>query len=251
MALSYNTGATATADNSASVNLSIPSGVLTGDMMLLSLTVFTEDSSAPSVAFSGAGGTWTAVSPTDSSANPQTSAGSGVWSYGYAYYRIATAGDPGATLTITETGSPAGTTWLAAAAASYPGGGGGSPVDVAGGAEAFGSGGLQVTCPSLTTSAANDWAVYLGAGSPGAGSSFTAPAGTTQRQAIVSDAGIGAVIFDSNGSVGAGGTSIGGGQLGTASSGVAWLTVFTVAAEPYTAPPINVPPVLYSMRSYP
>ena len=72
MALSYNTGATASADTSASVNLSIPSGVLTGDLMLMSLTVFTEDSSAPSVAFSGAGGTWTAVTTTDSSANPQT-----------------------------------------------------------------------------------------------------------------------------------------------------------------------------------
>lgn len=251
MALSYNTGATASADTSASVNLSIPSGVLTGDLMLMSLTVFTEDSSAPSVAFSGAGGTWTAVTTTDSSANPQTAAGSGVWSYGYAYLRVATAGDPGATLTITETGSSAGTTWFAAAVASYTGGGGGSPVDVAGGAEAFGSGGLQVTCPSLTTSAASDWAVYLGSGSPGAGSSFTAPAGTTQRQAIVSDAGIGAAIFDSNASVGGAGTGIGGGSLGTASAGVAWLTVFTVAIEPYSAPPINVPPVLYSMRSYP
>ena len=251
MALSYNTGATASADTSASVSLSIPSGVLTGDLMLMSLTVFTEDSSAPSVGFSGGGGTWTLIATTDSSANPQVAAGSGVYSYGFAYCRVATSGDPGATLTVSETGSGAGSTWLAAAVASYTGGGGGSPVDVAGGNEATGSGGLQVTCPSLTTGVANDWAVYLGGGAPGSGSSFTAPAGTTQRQAVVSGAGIGAAIFDSGGTVGGAGTGIGGGSLGTASAGAAWLTVFTTAIEPYTAPPVNVPPVLYSMRSYP
>ena len=54
-----------------------------------------------------------------------------LYAYGYFYYRKATAGDPGATLTITETGSPSGTTWLAAALAAYPGASGTQP-DVAG-----------------------------------------------------------------------------------------------------------------------
>ncbi len=207
MAISFNTGATASANTAASVAITIPSGVLTGDVMLMFLTVFCEVGSAPSIAFSGAGGTWTLATVTTGT-NPENGNNGTLYAYGYAYYRVATAGDPGASLTITETGSPAGTTWLAVALASYTGANTSSPVDVAGGANASAA---LVTCPSETTATANDWAVYMGGGGVnGSGGTVPGPTGATQRENLASSAGIGAAIFDSNGSAGGSGTSIGG-----------------------------------------
>src|SRR5271156_3644385 len=154
MAVAYNTGATGSANNATSCTVAIPSGVLVNDVMIMSLTVFTETSSAPTVSFSGAGGTWTLV-PVTTGTNPEISQNCTIYAYNYAYYRVATAGDPGATLTITETGSAAGTTWLAAAIASYTGAGTTSPIDVAGGASTVTN---TVQCPAEVTVTNNDWA---------------------------------------------------------------------------------------------
>ena len=246
MALSYNTGTTASAITATSVNLTIPAGVLVNDLMVLAVTLFTTDATPPVVSITG--GTWTLV-PVTTGTNPEVPAGGGVWSYDYAYVRTATGIDPGATITLSETGSGAGTTWWAAAVASYTEA---AFVDVAGGANAQGGGGTTVTCPAETTVAAGDWAVYAGGGAPGGGTNWTVPAGTTIRQQVVSAAGVGAVITDSNGSLPSG-SSVGGGTFASSNPGATvWLSAFTLGLAPAGAPPpVNVPPVLYSMRTYP
>ena len=228
--ISYNTGATASAITATSVGLTIPAGVLVNDLMVLAVTLFTQDASAPAVSITG--GTWTLTSVTTGT-NPEVPAGAGVFSYDYAYTRTATGIDPGATITFSETGSGAGATWWGVALAAYTGAG---SVDVAGGANAQGGGGTTVTCPSGTTVQANDWAVYLGGGAPGGGSTWITPAGTTVRKSVVSAAGIGAVITDSNGALGSG-SSIGGGTFKSSNPGATvWLSAFTLGIEPQVTP---------------
>lgn len=229
MSITYNTGATANADFASSVNITIPSGVLVNDVMLMSFEVFSETATAPTVSFSGAGGTWT-LAPVTTGSNPEKSSSGSIYSYGYAYRRVATSGDPGATLTVSVTGASGGP-WLDVAIASYTGASTSSPVDVAGGAEGNGP---SLTCPSETTGVANDWAVYLGSGAPGVGGTWTAPSGTTVRQQIVDGSGIGAIIADSNGSVGGAGTSIGGGTF-TQNGNSGWIQAFTIGLAPASA----------------
>ena len=234
--ITFNTGNKNSADTATSVTLGIPSGVLPGDAMLLAVTCFTQDSSAPALSITGGGGTWNLIS-VSTGTNPEVAtAGSSIWSYDYAYYKIANGADPGSTLTISETGSPAGSTWWAVAVASYTGAAAAGTIDIAGGANAQGGAATFVACPAETTGAGGDWAVYLGGGSPGTGASFTTPAGTTTREAIVSDAGVGAVITDSNGPAGPAGTTIGGGHFSSTASGAVWLTAFTVGLSPTVQP---------------
>lgn len=235
---SFNTGATASAVTATSVNLSIPAGVLAGDLMWLALTLHTEVNTQPAVSFAGGGGGWTLVSMTNASVNPQDpNDGALVFDWCYAYYRVATAGDIGATLTISETGSAAGTTWISAAMAAYTGAKA-TQADVAGGASRQGNGILNVTCPTLNTGVAGDWSVFLGGGAPGVGASFVGPAGSTQRESVVSSAGVAAGIWDSNGSVGGAGTPIGGGTVSTGNSGVIWMSAFTIGMAPPPPPAV-------------
>jgi hypothetical protein len=239
MAISFNTSAGNTAVTAASVAVTIPSGVLTGDVMVMSLSVFCETSTAPTIAFSGAGGSWTLMTMTDSSANPQQAAdaGSGIWQYVYAYWRVATSGDPGASLTITETGSPAGTTWMSVVLAAYTGASTSAQPDVSGGAESFNATSNPVTCPSETTGASGDWAVFLAGFGIGGGNTVTVPSGSTSRQNVLSGANTGAALSDSDASVGPAGTSIGGGTFTTGpSSSDVWWGAFTVGLQPPAAP---------------
>lgn len=226
MAISYNTGATATADTATSCNITIPAGVLTNDVMVMSLCVFTESSSAPTISFSGAGGTWTPTAGTQATNNGT------VYTYGYAYYRVATAGDPGATLTVTESGSAAGTTWFSISLVAYTGANLSTPVDVSAGNSVAATTTTSIVTPTQTTGAANDWALQMLAAGTGANVTLTVPSGT-QRQEICSDAGITTCIVDSNGPLAAN-TSIGGGTF-NASNEVAsscWLTSFTIGIQP-------------------
>lgn len=236
MAISVNTGTTASADTATSVNVTIPAGVLTNDVMIMSLEVFTEDSTAPTISFSGAGGSWTLV-PVSTGSNPEVSSGGSIFAYGYAYYRVATAGDPGATLTISESGSPAGTTWFCVSMESYTGASTTSPIDVAGGAVTTGATNtLSITLPTKTTGVANDWAIYLLSGGLIAGASETISSGTIRRQ-LTDAAGIATALADSNGSVGAAGTSIGGNTWNITGQGASntWLSAFTIGLAPPSA----------------
>ncbi len=246
MPVSYNTGVSNTADVSASVNLVLPPGVLVSDVMVLSLTCFNLNILTPTITFSGGDGPWTLI-PVNKGTNPEVSYGDGDFSYGYAYYRVATAGDPGATLTITGsgTGFDYTNTWWAAAVASYTTVSTTDPVDVAAGASAYTPGGVvtfSVTCPTLFPEFTSDMAVYLGSGAPGIGGVVTAPAHS--RQNIVSDEGIGAAISDSGGPAG---RSFGGVEFTTSNQGVSWLTAFTVGLV--AADGGGVGPVFTSYRS--
>ena len=240
--ISFNVGNANTADTATSVTLGIPAGVLPADAMLLAVTCYTEDPSAPAISISGGGGTWNLIG-VSTGTNPEVASQSGAFSYlGSRITRIANgAADPGATLTISETGSGAGSTWWAVSLASYTGAAAISTIDVAGGASAAGGSGTTVTCPAETTTANGDWAVYLGGGGI-QGTGFTIPAGSTQRENLISDAGVGTVIADSNGNFPPG-SSIGGGTFGAPVAGAVWVTAFTVGLSAFINP---VPPQDYA-----
>src|SRR5215472_4395919 len=238
MAISFNTGATASAVTATSVGITIPAGVLTGDVMVMALEVFTATSTTPTISFSGGGGGWTLV-PMTSGTNPEVAtAGSANWSYGFAYYRVATAGDPGATVTVSESGSAAGSTWLAVAMGAYTGASTSSPVDVAAGNNAQGV--VAGTGPTVTTVQASDWALQLACVGI-SGVTLTGPA--TSRENIVSSASIGAAVDDGNASV-ASSTLIGGGTWTDSGSGSRWWSLFTIGLAPATpaAPPTGLVP---------
>jgi len=227
VAISFNTGAKNTSSTASSVTLAIPAGVLANDVMVLFLEVFCEVSTAPTIGFSGGGGPWTLISM-NTGTNPEVAtAGSTIWSYGYAYVRVATAGDPGQTVTISETGSPAGTTWLAVVMGAYTGANTSTPIDVAFGNNAQGT--SSGTAPSGNTATSGDWAIY-GACVGLNGTPLTGPG--TSRENIVSAALVGAAVDDSNGSVGGSGTTIGGGTWTQAGNTSNWWSLFTLGLKP-------------------
>ena len=236
--LAYNTGATGTASGSASATVTVPAGVSTSpaDTLLIGFCCFTEDSSQPSFAITGgSGGSWTLLSPTDASANPQLSAAAGIFSYAAVYARPAASGDPGAALTITETGSPAGTTWWAVALVAYAGADV-SVADVFGSAELTGQTSATINTPAETTSADGDWAVWFYLGGVGLGNTVTLSTGT-QRQAVTSGDGIAAAVYDSAGSVGPAGTSITAKTFTDSGSAAGcWPVAFTVGLKSASGP---------------
>jgi hypothetical protein len=220
---SYNTGATGSADNAASAEVTIPAGVLAGDTMWLGFTIFCETATAPDIALTGGAATWTAPEPSSGS-NPEQATTGTLYAYGYVYEAKATASDPGAILTITETGSPAGTTWISAALVSYTGAASSQP-DVM--VSAAANDVLSVAAPAVDTGRAADW--YVGFQLGGTNGTPTAGPPGTQREAVTSAAGVTAVAWDSDGGVGGAGTSIGGGTVhGGNSAPNNTFTVFTI-----------------------
>jgi hypothetical protein len=105
-----------------------------------------------------------------------------------------------------------------------------NPVDVINGASG-GANTASVTCPALSTTAAGDWAVYIGAGAPQGGSMSAVPAGSTTRISSFSSAFTGACITDTAASVGPAGTSIGGGTFSTTVAQDSLLAAFTIGLE--------------------
>jgi hypothetical protein len=232
VAISYNTGSTGDNPTSGGTGIShtipftftVPAGVLTGDVMIAVIECFSFTQTTPSFSTpTSGGGSWTQIgSLLDSGA------GSGLNSYATAWWRAATGSDPGSTFSISYTGT-VGTDqfFWGGALASYTGADTTTPIDVSGTAVAVGVG--SITLPARTTGVANDWAVYLGAAGFFAAGTWSGPAGTTQRQAIqASDEG--AAIYDSNGSVGAAGTSIGGGTYSATNS--SWWGAWTIGLAP-------------------
>lgn len=244
--IQYNTGTTASISGHTSINFTLPStgglngtGVQVGDVMLLSFECFTEESSQPVINFSGGGGNWTLVPMTDGSTNPQaTTVADGLYSYGYAYYRVATVADNGATITVTESGSPAGSTWMDVAMAAYTGANNENPIDRASGVNTIGSP-VTLSCPSETARIAGDWAIYMCPCVPAAGATLTGPSGSTQRQSIVDVAGVGSAIYDSNGTTGM--NTVGGGTFASNVFNEGWMEVFTICLAP---------PGIYVVQTY-
>lgn len=227
MAISFNTAATAPSVQASSTTLTIPAGVLSGDVMILVVNGFSSGASV-SLTVSSTGTAFTQIGTTQ-----QGGTASGFTTYGGIYYAVASGTDAGKVITIgtTQTG---GTLFICGALAAYTGASNTTPIDVSGGAASSTS---PLTVPSKTTTVTGDWAVYPSAFGENPGANYTAPGGVTQR-AKTEVNGVGAGIWDSNGSVGSSGTSIGGINF-TSVSGTLWLTGFTIGLAPPGGGPVS------------
>lgn len=208
--------------------------VKTGDVMLLNVQIVNQQAGPPDLSFSGGGGDWTLVPITDGSTNPQVQSAVGYYMFSYAYQRVATEADIGATVTITDSTAGDGDDWTVALAA-YTRANQLNPVDRAGGSGTIiyaGPGSL--TLPSETARVAGDWAVYLAGAAAGATMAVTGPSGTTQRQNYQSADYNLVAIYDSNGQTGL--TSVNG-TFATTNSDI-FLTGFTICVAP-APPPSN------------
>jgi hypothetical protein len=222
-----NTGTTFGADNLPQANgfsFTVPAGVLTGDVMIVILSCYTYTSAAPAVAtpVSG-GGPWTQLAALSDSGP----SGNGTSGYGTAWYRIATAADPGSTFVTSFTG-PQGATnafYWASALQSYTNTKVANPIDVAPAPAATVS--TSITFPTAVTTDNNDWTLLLIAFT---GVVHTSPAGATLRQFMRSGAQNGVDIWDSNASAGPPGTTIGGQNITSGSPDL--FGVFTIGLAP-------------------
>lgn len=209
MAISYSTGTTGSATNipaSTAFTFTVPAGVLTGDVMFVSLNVFSFTANTFGISTpSSGGGNWTQIGTTQ-----QGSQGS-IGGWGSAWYRVATASDPGSTFTVSWTGTTTGGNqfWWAADLESYTGADTSGPI----GNFAWSIANSSVTSaagPTTTTTRANSWAIQANPASVSSSGSITGePA--TNRHVVNPGAGVDNAVSDSNGSVGASGTTIGGG----------------------------------------
>jgi hypothetical protein len=221
--ITYNTSAAA-ADGTqeASQNLTIPAGVLAGDVMLLAVAAFYTAAFTPAIASTGTAFTQIGASQAGGNADGFVLNGS-IW------YAIASASDAGKVITASGNSAFWGLSLVA-----YTGASNSAPVDVDGGTLVTSSSTTSIVCPSETTGVSGDWAVYLCPYGIQAPTGFSGPAGTTQRT-NTEGSGVGTSVYDSNGSVGGPGTGIGGGSF-SGSGAAYWWTAFTVGlAPPVTA----------------
>lgn len=228
MSLSYHTGtAVAATSTVTSTTLTIPSGVSVGDGMLLVFTAYSESSGSSTLTVTSTGGTWTQVGSTVYESTSLFETNSSVWAL------VAGSSDPGATVTLhSSTGL-----FIQAELAAYSGAAASGFVDAEASATVA-TAGTSFTCPSATTVAANDWAVYALAlcCDGNAAAAATGPSGTTVRQHEATTGGITALA--DNGTALAAGASIGGGSFTTpvSAAGVVW----SIAIAPVvSAPTVN------------
>lgn len=224
MAISPSAGATASgASQVSSSTITIPTGILGGDVVLIFATVVPISATVATITASSTGTTPVQAGSTTSGSEPLPATVSG------AVFWFVAAGAAGSastdvgkivTLTYSTTGFPA------TALQGYSGASTSSPVDVIQGAFG-GANTASVTCPTLTTGVSGDWAVFLGGGAA-EGGNLTIPAGSTSRQAVISGSDVAAAITDSAGAVGSAGASIGGGTFTTSTATNSVLVAFTV-----------------------
>ena len=225
MAISFNTGTKGDSGGvaAASQTLTIPAGVLAGDVVIF-----------VAAAFAGASGATLSASSTGTAPvlkrQAQTASFAGNFLNGGYWEFIASATDTGKVITITLSGGT--NPFWAAALGAWTGASSTAPVDVDGVNTATGAS-ITDNCPALTTGVAGDWAVYMAAaGMPS--QAINEPAATISRQKDTATSNICADICDSNASVGPAGTGIGGAAF-TYSAGAAgncWYVVFTVGLAP-------------------
>jgi hypothetical protein len=228
--LSFNTGATSDSGGSqaGSVGITVPSGVLGGDVMLLMVTGITPIATESTLILTSTGTSFTQISST------QFATMNG-YSVDGALYSAVAAGSTGSTSTdvgVVVTASCSDNPYWAMALSAYTGASG--AIDVYGGTAVTGT--VGVTCPVETTGHDGEWAVYLGGGAVEGGAVPNGPSGSTLRERSGGAGAVYATIVDSNGSVGSQGTAIGGGAF-TSSLGVTnnWWAAFTVGLAPANA----------------
>lgn len=228
--ISYNTGTTATATavaHTVQPTLVIPAGVLSGDVMIVTVSMFTYTPTGAGITLTATSGhAWTNIGG-GIQASPAVG---GLQEFGKVFKRVAAAGDAGDTLTFAFTGTQGATDsfWWALSIAAWSGA---SDVDVVA-TPSTGTGANSL--PSVLTGVAGDW--RIGAGAIAVATSGTisaAPAGAATIRENANTAGIACAISDGNASAGAAGTSIGGGSFTTSSGGTGdqWAT-FTIGLAP-------------------
>ena len=224
----HNTGTTATLGQSAHTvpfTFTIPGGVLAGDVMIVGINTFSFPLTGPATSTpTSGGGSWTAVGPLVAAQNGTA----GV--FATAWQRVATAGDPGSTFTISWTGGVGGTDgfWWTATFDAYTGFWTADPIaqsitPTSGAQTAVG------TCPSGTSLRSGSWVVQLAPITPNSSGTITGvPPGMTQRQLSNGNSGVSNASADSNASVGAAGTAIGGGSFTSSNATDNWWTEWTI-----------------------
>jgi hypothetical protein len=252
----HNTGTTATLGQSAHTvpfTFTIPAGVLAGDVMLVSVNTFSFPLTGPATSTpTSGGGSWTAVGPLVAAQDGTAGVSATAW------HRVATAGDPGSTFTMSWTGGVGGTDgfWWTATHDSYTGFWTPDPVaqsitPTSGAQTAVGS------CPSGTSLRSGSWVVQLGPITPNSSGTITGvPSGMTQRQLSNGNSGVSCASADSGASVGAAGTPIGGGSFTTSNATDNWWAEWTIelatvgapaaAVSAPTPPPLIAPHPLFT-----
>lgn len=227
---SFNTqaGSDSGGGTAATGSLTIPAGVLAGDVVLVVSCGFNLGAGATLSASS------TGTAPVLLNQNQTAGSNNGLFSNGGLWWFTAASTDPGKVITFTPS---AGVAFWANALAAYSGAG---AVDVHGGVPFESTTGAAESTPALTTGVAGDWAVYLAAmGTPGG--ALAEPAGTTSRIKQIAASFIAADICDSNASVGGAGTGIGGaGKQYSATNGNTWYSLFTVGLAPPAGPVVTM-----------
>lgn len=239
----HNTGTTATLGQSAhtvAFTFTIPAGVLAGDVMIVGINTFSFPLTGPATSTpTSGGGSWTAIGPLVAAQNGTA----GV--FATAWYRVASAGDPGSTFTISWTGGIGGTDgfWWTATLDSYTGFWTPDPIAQSI-TPTFGAQTAVGTCPSGTSLRSGSWVIQLGPITPNSSGTITGvPSGTTQRQLSNGNSGVSNASADSNASVGAAGTAIGGGSFTTSNATDNWWTEWTIELATIAAasPPVSAP----------
>ena len=227
MAISWNTGTTATSGGPGAVflDITIPAGVNQGDLLLVAFAAFSAVSETVQASSTG-------TAPAIVGSSQAVSFGGNTLNA--AVFSVkAGASDAGKVLRGSYVSG--GLAQWAAGIGAWAGTSASSPVDVSGAAVSAGAS-ATITCPSEITAASNDWCAEIVSAALG-GSSFTGGAGFTQREAFSDPAsGCTVLIYDSNASAGPAGTSIGGAQFANAGHNN-WWAGFTVGLAPPPPPP--------------
>lgn len=223
-AITFNTstGADSSGTQTTSQAVTVPAGVLEGDVLLVVASQVTLLSSGSTLT-----ATSTGTAPVQLGTTQSATVGIPATENVAVYKVIAGASEVGKTITVTSAASG----FWSVALAAWTSITGSADVDVSpNGATTSGS--TTVTCPTASTATAGDWAVFLCGGAFEANGTLTSgPSGSTTRLTHVSSSFVAAVISDSNGGVGVAGTSIGGGQFTVPASSNNLLAGFTVGIK--------------------
>jgi hypothetical protein len=236
----YHTGATNSASSvshTTTVNLTIPSTVTEGELLVVAHNVFTWTSNDnPVLHMSPAVGSWTLID-----VQRNSDAMSSLATHGMVWVRQAGPSDAGSVLSFTATADNYvdDTFWHTVALAAY------YDLDashiIAAGSAGANSASTAVPTPQVTTDVDKMWGIYCGPITVNSsGHISSGPSGTTVRQNLF-NAGADCAIADTNGIVGNAGTVIGGsGKTWTAESGSSWWTSFTLAVAQKTPTTPNI-----------
>jgi hypothetical protein len=225
MAISWNTGTTVSNGVALDANrpVTIPAGVNSGDVIIVAFCAFRAAATAETMQASSTG-----TAPTLIGSSQQTAFFNSNTVTGGLFSIVAGASDAGKVITGSLVSGD--TANWAAAVGAWTGASNSSPVDVSGATTATGNN-SSLTCPSETTGVANDWDLQVFVAALG-GAAYGGGGGFTQRESVVDgSSGAGAVIYDSNGSVGGSGTGIGGANFTNAGNNSWWIG-WTVGLAP-------------------